>query len=1587
MTLYFVKYLIELQKRQGKLLIEGRDHILRSFERKINLIGDQGSRLFSMKNEIQLFDNLTTKSLTEQLQAFFLGNDQAVSPFVNPDAFSDKVLKKAVMESSSLALLIRKMVMIASMEILDANAQVKPEVIELLNLSESCDHPRLPGVLIEQYVMAMRKHILSEWFKIPEYQEQVRTCVFKQQSASMLLANLKSRLEGAIRLKNATAVHHELHTLVTNYKDKLVNFNFNTNDEVLTAQLKELAASIVGTRKILVPELNKYIQIDYQKMKEDLIERNAQLYPTLYMMLVVRASLPDLVKEARQKIVEFGMPLAIDFNSGNFIEFLKKRVTATNIPVTAILNDDPILFDDNQIFSNGKGPTFRQLESSFNDLLLQNFEINNFIKQWVHLSFAQILEVKGDKEGQFNEQAINTIESTQPWVGRAIEAIDDEEVNDEEKNDEAKNNEKYLWENKGHIAGSFIHAQIRDKRYIDQIRTPLIIEAMTAVLVAILIKYTKDINSDVRTVLLDDLSEALNNPMPGSITEILELDLLHKQNAIGNLRSCLRTIFKTFNFKDIKVEVEKKIKASSKLETEAEAAKKEKPLIVTALNVLIERRSDALKKNQSTTVESFIKDFTLIVSQQLLDQNGYQRIPIDNNSGGSLVVMNSIQHVLTTLIADNAVTKAVVLHNMPSVNLQKLLHQISNGLILYSNVAVAELDKTLVFKTKDPRAHLAQAFPYYTPETPNKRKIAKPLRESKDVAPKEIKDKRVLFQQMLSHCMQVVDTDNLMIRVAEKIAADITPFTREAVVQLTQDFDQIMLQYLRESDIQEQAIFKKFIITMSLLAYAEVLDENGDVKIDSTYLENSEEPTARAFADDLRDVAQHNRKPLIAVFLRKLLITISVRWVAQGKFETLLNEGMTAKALDAVLDSIEHALSAGVSTEVLSSLPTFPLFNREDNITKFIIPLEISPVKNQNPVLSLALEALSISNSLGLTLLLSSVLLEKKVSHTNAVIEELNDQDEQTESKEAAHAKLSTDDLIASIQALVPKPVENDNTDLLNFYAEQIPTDEQVNSGIQEVQDLLAEFKQLVGPQPKPATTVKEVIKIAITKQLALTKMSDDFQNFNDKYKSSFENINTLQIRAERILQIAEAIYKEVHKDFSGSTAFVRKLRDQYKSLSDLIEDSNFQLMATGVLIKNLMKNGFLLSMQAFMETVNQITSKQQHIIIQFSQVDNAYTELQALAADWNNSKERLHAFRNICNETIPFLDRMESEIAEKRANVAQNRQLYLERRAIHTAMLSEGSTFDDLQNNVEAMETSYAALSANIAALRKRCKDLFEAPIEQLQNSDDGDFRVEIMQAKNKLLTERQQLFVLGNETLAIATQHTAKKDQTQDVRDSIFLKLNMILTESPEFWERRLSFFGGGVAFVDNEGATRKGPTRAVAMMKAAKALPFEQESDLKLRAILDAFENTKGSLLGLGQSKKTAKFYAIIQSLITLSKTDFYNLAELQNIDGQISAFMQGYSTRYAFEARFERFSQQAHYRVLGSQFVPGESKPTSASMSYANLATNPSLPAGMLHLFDVRRKGQFVPSEIELPRLAVEEEKEEKCDPPKPSNGSR
>jgi hypothetical protein len=37
--------------------------------------------------------------------------------------------------------------------------------------------------------------------------------------------------------------------------------------------------------------------------------------------------------------------------------------------------------------------------------------------------------------------------------------------------------------------------------------------------------------------------------------------------------------------------------------------------------------------------------------------------------------------------------------------------------------------------------------------------------------------------------------------------------------------------------------------------------------------------------------------------------------------------------------------------------------------------------------------------------------------------------------------------------------------------------------------------------------------------------------------------------------------------------------------------------------------------------------------------------------------------------------------------------------------------------------------------------------------------------------------------------------------------------------------------------------------------------------------------------------------------------------------------------------------------------------------------------------VRRKGQFVPSEIELPRLAVEEEKEEKCDPPKPSNGSR
>ena len=1576
MTLYFVKYLIELQKRQGRILLEGNAHILRALDKSNTAVVDLGARLFSMKNEIQLFDTSTIQSLTRDLHSFFLVDEHTVSPFINPEAIPPKAFKKAVQDSPALNLWVRKLVMVACAELLDANAQVIPEVIELLNLAETRKNPRLREVLIEQYVDAMAKHIMSEWFGSEEYQAQIRTHVFKQQSAAMLLANLKNRLEGALKKKNATANHQDLYRLVINYNKKFINFHFNTSDDQLTTELSNFATAIVGTRTDLLSELNKYIRLDYLKMTAELLERNAQLYPSIFIKVAVKALLPDLATQACAQIVEFGVPLANDFMAKNFIEFLKRRVSA-NIPVIAILNDEPVQFDNLEILSNGKGPTFRQLESSFNDLLLQNYEMNTFIKRWVHLAFAQILEITGEQEGNFNSQAIKTIEQTQPWLVHSFNEDSDSESKSEDDKSEDEKPEDVPMNTVG-----LIQAQIRDKRRIDQIRIPLITEAMSEVLIDLLTNHANNMSPDVWNALIDDLSDALMNVMPGSLSEIVEIDLLKKQNAYGNLRSSIRFIFKTFDFAAVKAEVDAKIKSDAKVQAQPGSAKKAKPPLAHALNVLIERRSNAFKKNQSITVESFIKDFTVIVSQQLLDQNGYQRNPIDNNASGSMVVMQTIQHVLTALVANNAVAKAVILNNVPSVNLQRLLHQISGGLVLHSEVAVAEMEKSMVFKPKDPRAHAVQAFPYYTPEMVNYHK-PKHVNESKQVAPKELKDKRVMFQNLLIRSMQCYDADNLMIQVKDKIIANITPFTQDAVIHLEDNFNQLMLQYVADPDIQHHAVFKKFILTMNLLAYAEVLDENGDVKIDASFIASADNAEAQAFVDNLKVRIQQNRSELIAAFLRKLLITVNVRWIAQGKFESLLNDGMSAKALDAMLDNIEHALNAGVSAEVLKSLPTFPLFGREENIHKFIIPVILSPVKRNNPVLNLALDALATSNSMGLTLLMTSMLADKQAP---AAIS----QAEVEEAKEAASMVLSTDELIASIQALMPKDPNINNADLFNFYAEAISDDEQDKSDFEAIQGLLAEFKEIVGPLPKQATTLKDVIKVVITKKLTLTKMSDDFQKFNDKYKSAFETINTLKLRAERALHVADAIYKEVHQDFSGSTAFIRKLRDQYKKLDDLIEIANFTLLSTGLLIKDLKRNGFLHSMQIFMQTFNQAVSKQQKIIDTLPLIDKAFAELQALATDWSTSKERFHAFKNICQETIPFLNRMENEIAEKRANVAQFRHSYLERQAILTGMLPEGSTFDDLQPKIETMETEYAAISANISALRKRCNDLFAAPIEELQNSDAGDFRVEITQAKNKLLLARQSYSNLGNEALAIATRHTAKKDQSQEVLDLIFLKLNMILTESPDFWERRVSFFGGGVAFVDDQGQTRKGPTRAVAMMNAAKALPFEQESDLKLHAILDAFGGARTSLLGLGQSKKTAKFYAIIQSLIAQSKTDFYNVGELKNIDGQISAFMQGYSNRYAFEARFERFSEQAHYRVLGSLFVPGVTRPTSAAMSYAHVATNPNLPMGEAHMYDVRNRGYFLPA-IELPSLEVKENNEEKeekrCDPPKPGNGLR
>jgi hypothetical protein len=1421
MTLFLVNYLQELKRRGSPLLPDSQLEIVKWFNKNRGPLNQETSinKLFALKDEIPLADASLVEGLAEGMHDFFMNGNHTVSPLTNSQRVTPEKFQQSIAQNEKLGSIVTAMVTAACMEILNDKGKIKPEIIDRLKVADYNRGSNRP-ILRDKLIYAYVEGVLLKSI----ISQWLRNKTAQEELQAKI--NRVSFMSQLIKLLPSLVRDEGLAEILKKYADSNPKLVLKTKDGLPSKEFLERLNNFIldkqktpaKNREALHAQLASAIQNGYQQVKESLTG-NVEFFPAAYMERVVATLAPTLIEEAIENINEHGLPIANDFRPTDFTDFVMSRVNDKAVHVSRVLNDTPIVFPDPEVVPAVDGESLAQMKTPFKDLLQKNDEMHNFIKQWVATAFKSMLT----SDGHFSQETLQDV--AENIVRPDLDA--EEEV-------------------------AFKPGGIITENNIDRIRQQLIINKMETVLLGLLRQHPGEVNDE----FIQNLKNALVSLHPSVLASILEMPVLSNQANVGNLNKAMLDAFRMLQFSPAlakpsantqrvtdpnDVPLQQKLgnfanslvsalksfnvanvadKAQATTQPLAEQAPT--PLNQAFSTLLASQKNSA---NQPNTMESFVNKLVWLTCAQIFDERGDVRKHVKQFNKKEVDInacTDNLRKVLVNMIAESDAAKEFFLQGTKSDNLDKLISQIPDALATYSDDVVDGLQKTLL--------------------------VNKNINKEK-------------FFNIMKMTLVLFDMNSLMSDVEKKVRENVLPFQKSSIEELQGALHNLLMD--TKSLGEDNLNFQKFITNLTLFGFAEVLDESGNVKLPGSP------------ADD------ENRAILIAAYLRKVMITISMGWMANEKHQREFEDkNMNLLKLEHTVAAIEAALNKGLDGNTLLSLHGFPLYGNKDP-SRFMIPLEISPAKANSEMFEMIADM--------------TIADRGEIGPENPIPFDLRNQD---------------DDVKQSVEEFL-----------------------RLMPGVDDF-----------FPREPAVKTLENVVQEARRKQVTVRDAREAVDDFIEQYKPTLARLYQKVETAEDMLKGISLLVKDVGGSFPKSNAILKKIRDNYKDLAANMATINLHYKHMLNLADDIKKNTYTHSHDILNMLIGKINLSKQQLKTNIEKIDSNIQVIDAEAKAWITNTDRLKGIKELGEKVNPYLHKLAIEIHRKKKEVAFARAEYIKRKQIVLDSKPQDFVWDDFENEVKSVDTIIENMTSHMQIVREKFSNFCNAPIEVLQHFDAQKLQDEINYHKEEFEANKKGMIAIADKILSPAQDLMVKIDGTEELHGSIFSQLKFLLMDNPAFLERRrISLYGAGTPFVANDGQNKPRfyPKRAAAMMAAIQGLNPELESDLKNKAILDAFLSITPGFT-LMRTQKQLDFYKIIE-LLQGTQKNFYSERALKNINAQLEAFIEANNLTAQYQATL---------------FKPGASP--SAAASYGALASLPQYAHGDLHLWDAGHRGVFNPA---------------------------
>ena len=991
-------------------------------------------------------------------------------------------------------------------------------------------------------------------------------------------------------------------------------------------------------------------------------------------------------------------------------------------------------------------------------------------------------------------------------------------------------------------------------------RRQLLDHALQRILIMLLSAHRKVVSEDVCRAVLDLLQETLRHLPASCLAELVSKPELRRQAAQSDLTACLRAVCENFAFAPL-------LALSGKYRGSAHENYSPQAPVSFAFARLIERQVALLTKETSlVTVYGFLQNYLALVCAYLVAAPGQSRFDPQRHHDDPQLFVKGLEEVIITLLS-----------NLPLVSAGRLS-------------AAAPCSPSL--------ALFLDQFATLLPTCD-----ASGLRRTVDKLPLATAAKTQFLRQ-INFSLSVFAADTIMPRLAHRLRQNLTPFTLTAVQHLDDIFHKLILQSLPAADaVAASATFKKFVLQITLLAFSEVLTADGSVKIKA---------------------ATRWRAPLLAWFIRKLLITILQRWLASAEFQHQVAAGLWRQlALERLFLALETAFDQGLTAQTLLSLPGFPLFGAWHLCANFMIPLTLTPVMAVAPINEEKSVAVAPSAPLPVNTDLAVVVASEESPDLSP-----------------------TSSTIARLTSLLPRDTTA-NVDLLAYYREQAAEDNQGRDDINAIYAMLIEFDQLSGePVKNPSVNLPDIAKQAAEKRLLALAALAKHADLNQPLQTSIGNLNSLMLTASATLRRAETVFLQVGKNYPGSIHSMQELRARHGVMQQMVRQVNFIVSSMKYATAGLAKQSLTHSLQYVTQSITALEDSHQKVAALITAIELKFADYREYSSLWITNNAQIDKFKHIERDLQHFFQQVQQQIEEKLSLIKHSWESYLSCKPLLLQSHAQGLAWTDLTEQMSVMTALQTQFAAGRRALEDECARILHTPRVALQDISPESFQASLQAQQKQLLALQAELFAQGNNVLRVTDPVKNKKDATAAVRAELYQRLHALLMRSADFWAQRIGFFGGGVACRDADDRPRVFPTRVAAMTNALKSLAAAaneaspdaasqaDDVDTGLAAILTAYSQCKPGWR-FGQAIETSKFYAIIQALLNLAQDDFYQLSELNKINDQLADFLLGGDQRLDFNSRF-----------AGTIFAPRDRPPVYMTQCYALPGQAPLLELGLL-----------------------------------------